>query len=136
MKKLLILLSVTSLFSCTFEKGEVPVITPSDCVQDSTIDVIPVSIFDFGYNPSPVTIAVGDTILWTNTASTPHTVTCDGSAGTSKPAGAGNFDSGIGTPISSGGTFKVSLSVPGTYTYLCLYHTGMTGTIIVKPRCQ
>jgi plastocyanin len=137
MKKLLLLFTVSILFSCSSEKGEVPSpISVEDCVQDTTIDVVSVSILDFSFNPSPLEIVAGDTILWQNNGASPHTVTCDGSAGTTKPTGAPSFDSGAATPINPGGTYKVSLTVPGNYTYLCVYHTGMTGTIVVKPRCQ
>lgn len=136
MKKIVLLSFIVSIISsCTSEKGEVaiPIIA---CVTDTTIDVINLNILDYSYSPQTVDILVGDTILWTNAGPSPHTVTCDGSAGTVKPIGAPSFDSGIGTPIGVGGTFKAAMSVAGNYTYICLYHTGMSGTIVVKPRCQ
>jgi plastocyanin len=97
---------------------------------------VSVLIVDYTFNPTPLEIVAGDTVSWKNTGASPHTVTCDGSAGTVKPVGAPSFDSGIGTPINPGETFQTVLTVPGNYTYLCLYHTGMAGTIVVKPRCQ
>ena len=47
-----------------------------------------------------------------------HTVTSD----------KGLWDSG---PIPPGGSYSVTFTQPGTYTYHCNNHKGMTGTIMV-----
>jgi plastocyanin len=141
MKKTILLFSFFSIFaaSCAYDKAEAP--KPiAGCVNDSTIDVVNVQMIDPTlFSPALIEIAVGDTVKWTNNSTMPHTVTCDGSSGSSLPHGASTFDSGISTSINVGDTYKVAISVPGTYTYICLYHTGnpgMSGTIIVKPRCK
>ncbi|MDQ3046293.1 MAG: plastocyanin/azurin family copper-binding protein [Bacteroidota bacterium] len=137
MKKIYILISIASLFlvACRFDKGDVP--QPiADCVDDTTIHLVNVSMGDNFFAPVDLTVIVGDTIQWTNNGVAPHTVTCNGSAGTVMPSGGTSFDSGIGTPINAGETFSAVIAVPGNYTYICAYHTGMTGTIVVKPRCQ
>jgi plastocyanin len=65
----------------------------------------------------PTSINAGDTVLWTNEGSVPHTVT--GAA----------FDSGI---LNSGETFSFTFTAAGTYEYDCSLHPGqMAGRINV-----
>ena len=79
-----------------------------------------------GFGPDAVTVVVGvnNTITWTNDDSAAHTVTF-----TSVPSGAGTSNSDI---IAPNGTFTQTLTVPGTYQYICSLHSWMKGTIIVK----
>jgi plastocyanin len=80
----------------------------------------------FTFAPKAITIAVGDTVVWINTASSssgiPHTVTSATGAWTSSPT------------ILPGGTFHVTFTKAGTYGYYCKVHvaTGMKGQIIVQ----
>jgi plastocyanin len=78
-----------------------------------------------GYTPDSITLVVGvnNTVIWTNNDSVHHTVTS-----TSAPTG-GDFNSGNMQP---GATCTHTFTVPGTYKYDCVYHSWMTGTIIVK----
>jgi len=78
-----------------------------------------VQIADSAFSPSTLTIAVGDTVTWTNADGRPHTVTSDGGA----------FDSGN---LDEGGAFSFTFSEPGTYTYHCNYHGEMQATVIVQ----
>jgi plastocyanin len=73
------------------------------------------------YLPDPVTVVIGvnNTITWTNNDSAPHTVT----------ANDGSFDSGAMAPTQ---TFTFTFDKPGTYTYHCVYHPWMVGTVVVK----
>ena len=41
-----------------------------------------------------------------------------------------SFDSGNVAP---NGTYTLTFTAPGTYTYHCEYHEGMTGTVTVNP---
>jgi len=77
------------------------------------------------FAPSKVTVIVGvNNTVWTNDDSVEHTVKSE-----SIPAGAAPFASGL---LSTGQTFTVSLTVPGTYTYECTIHPAwMQATIIV-----
>jgi plastocyanin len=79
------------------------------------------------FEPATVTVVVGvnNTVLWTQNDISPHTVTS-----AQVPGGVGTFDSG---PLNKGQEFSVTLTVPGTYLYLCSYHSWMKGTIVVKP---
>jgi len=78
-----------------------------------------------GYTPDVITVVIGvnSTVIWTNNDSIHHTVTS-----TSAPTG-GSFNSGNMQP---GTTCTHTFSVPGTYQYDCIYHSWMTGTVIVK----
>lgn len=77
-----------------------------------------VSIGDGFFGPAELTVSVGDTVTWTNTDDSPHTVT----------AADGAFDSGN---LESGATFSFTFTEPGTYTYVCQYHDEMMATITV-----
>ena len=70
------------------------------------------------FEPATLTIAPGSTVRWFNDDSLPHTVT----------ATDGSWDSGNLAP---GGKFERRFDSPGTYAYLCRYHPGQTGTIVV-----
>lgn len=70
------------------------------------------------FEPATLTVAPGATVRWFNDDALPHTVT----------ATDGSWDSGNLAP---GASFERGYDLPGTYPYLCLYHPGMTGTIVV-----
>lgn len=76
-----------------------------------------VEIGDGFFGPAALTVAVGDTVTWTNADDSPHTVTADGA-----------FDSGNVDP---GTTFSFTFTTAGTYTYVCQYHDEMVATITV-----
>ena len=138
MKKVILIFLMLSCFliSCTYEKGEI--IKRLDCEIDSTIHVKPISIIDYTFDPASITILAGDTVKWTYISGTdPHTVTCNGSDGSTLPSGGTTWDSGTSAPLVVGNTYKKAILIPGTYRYICSFHAPfMTGTIIVKPRCH
>ena len=78
-----------------------------------------VDIRDMRFAPGTLTIAVGDTVTWTNSDSMPHTATSEDDA----------FDSGN---MDEGQAFSFTFTEPGTYEYRCDYHSEMTGTIVVE----
>ena len=75
--------------------------------------------------PDSITLVIGvnNTVTWTNNDSVHHTVTS-----TTAPAG-GSFNSGN---MNGGATCTHTFTVPGTYHYDCIYHSWMTGTMVVK----
>lgn len=85
-----------------------------------------VTIRDFSFQPTSLTVRVGSTVTWTNKDSTGHTVTADD----------GSFKSNTirtGTTYDMTGTsFKQTFVKPGTYSYHCSIHTSMKGTITVQ----
>jgi len=76
------------------------------------------TIANYAFAPTPLTVRAGSTITITNTDSTAHTAT----------ARSGAFDSGTLKP---GQSAHFTLKTPGTYTYYCQFHAFMTGTIKV-----
>ena len=72
------------------------------------------------FGPAAVTVAQGDTVTW-NWVGGQHSVT---SSSASEP-----FDSGAMTA----GTFAHTFNQAGTFQYLCVWHSGMTGTVVVTP---
>jgi len=71
------------------------------------------------FAPSPVTVAVGGTVTWTNNDTTTHTSTGNNGAWNS-----GN--------IAPGGRFSTTFSSAGSFTYHCTIHPGMVGTVTVQ----
>jgi amicyanin len=78
-----------------------------------------VEIADFAYAPSTLTIAVGDTVTWTNADLVEHTATST----------TGAWDTG---PIAQAASASITFTEPGTYDYLCSPHPTMTGRVVVS----
>lgn len=80
-----------------------------------------VTIQNFAFSPSTLTIPAGDKVNWINMDSSAHTATSDN----------GNA---INTgSLSNGATSTaVTFSGAGTFTYHCAFHPSMTGTIVVQ----
>ena len=77
-----------------------------------------VSIVNFAFSPTTITIKAGTTVTWTNNDSTPHTVTSD----------IGSFTS---QTLQTQGSFSHTFNVVGTYSYHCRIHPSMHGTVVV-----
>ena len=69
------------------------------------------------YNPSPVTVAVGGSVTWTNSDTVTHTST------------GSTWNSG---GIAPGANYTMTCPTAGTFTYHCTLHPGMTGTVTVQ----
>jgi LPXTG-motif cell wall-anchored protein len=78
-----------------------------------------VTISDFQFAPSSVTIDAGDTVTWTNDGPTPHSATADG----------GSFDTGI---FEQGQSRSHTFEQAGTFSYFCTPHPNMRGTVTVR----
>jgi plastocyanin len=78
-----------------------------------------VLIKDFKYQPSILTVKVGDTIEWKNADIFPHTVTAVDKS----------FDS---TVISPGHSWKFIFRTAGTFDYFCTLHPNMRAKLIVQ----
>jgi len=77
-----------------------------------------VTISDFKFSPSGVTINVGDTVTWSNSGPTAH----------SAKANDGSFDTGI---LQKGSSGSHTFTQAGTFSYFCQPHPFMKGTITV-----
>jgi len=75
------------------------------------------------YSPQTIKVVLGvnSTVTWLSRSISYDTVTDRGGA----------FSSG---PIPPGGTYSYTFTSPGIYSYYCLYHPWMTGTVTVAAR--
>ena len=77
-----------------------------------------VAVQAFVYDTAEITVPVGTTVTWTNNDPVPHTVTDVNQA----------WDSGL---FDQGYAFEKTFNTPGTYSYYCIPHPMMIGTVIV-----
>jgi plastocyanin len=96
-----------------------------------------VTIADFKFTPSTLTVKAGSVVTWTNSGPSVHTVTSDTmiflSSSLSAPSGGDPYGGGT-----AAGSFQFTFNTPGTYSYHCSLHppsmpayAGFTGTIVV-----
>jgi plastocyanin len=78
-----------------------------------------VTIANFAFSPTSLTVKVGTKVSWTNNDTVTHTVT----------ANKGAFNSG---PLAPGSTFSFTFTKAGTYSYHCNIHPSMMVTIVVQ----
>ncbi len=81
-----------------------------------------VIIWEYKFQPNAVTVPAGTIVTWVNRDMTVHTATHY--SYTDEP-----FDSG---DMTAQGTFSHTFRTPGTYSYLCMLHQGMVGTVVVE----
>jgi plastocyanin len=101
--------------------------TTADAEVDITVDAFLPENAEDAYSPRELTVAVGSTVRWTNDDAIVHTVTTgtsDGSLGTAD----GVFDSGF---LGGGDSSSFTFTEPVTYTYFCIPHPFMQGTVTV-----
>jgi len=84
------------------------------------------SIKLFQFQPKPLEITAGATVLWTNEDDIEHSIT----QGEPPLPVNGGFDSGF---ITQGQTFSFTFETPGEYLFFCQRHNSMTGKVIVSP---
>lgn len=84
-------------------------------VNNNAIDITGMSF------PASVTVAKGSTVKWTNSDAMAHTVTSDDGT---------TFNSGT---VAAGASYSYQANTAGTFPYHCNFHSGMKGTLIVKP---
>lgn len=75
-----------------------------------------VSIKNFAFNPTPLTVKVGTTVTWTNNDTVPHKIKSS------------TFNS---ETLSNGQSYAFTFSAVGEYNYSCAIHPSMLGKIIV-----
>lgn len=78
-----------------------------------------VTIKDFAFSPTSVTVKVGDTVTWTNQDSAIHTVAADN----------GEFSS---DNLAKGAAFSFTFTKAGSYPYHCSVHPTMKATVVVQ----
>src|ERR687889_1372407 len=78
-----------------------------------------VSIVDFAFQPMVIFVHRGDTVHWTNTGNSQHTVDSDTEV----------FESDVLDP---GQTYSYTFDQPGVFPYHCDIHPHMRGMVIVS----
>ena len=79
-----------------------------------------VTIQNFAFSPSAITVKKGTTVTWTNQDSATHTVTeTDGQDGPKSG------------DLSAGKSYSFTYNTVGTFKYECSIHTSMTGVVTV-----
>ena len=81
--------------------------------------VVAVAIRGFKFVPAEVNIKMGETIVWTNEDTAPHTV--ESSDGTLKS-----------DELAKGDTYKFTFTKAGKYDYKCGIHPSMHGSVTVQ----
>lgn len=86
-------------------------------------NIFTVQVANFSFSPSTINANVGDTIVW-SWVSGVHTTTS-----TSVPVGAASWNSPMDATNQS---FTYKLTTAGKYTFICVFHAVMVGTINVS----
>lgn len=76
-----------------------------------------VTIVNFVFSPSTLTITKGTVVTWQNNDGVAHTATSDN----------GTWDTGS---IPSGGSKSITFDSAGTFAYHCTVHPMMTGAVV------
>ena len=86
----------------------------------SDTDGTKVSMADYCFSPTVIRVGTGDTVTWTNDDKEFHAV--GGAAGTFGEAH---------TEIKPGDSVSYRFDQEGTFPYVCVYHPGMAGAVVV-----
>jgi len=132
-KIFIILISVFLVLGCTSTQPteqtttptstptSTPISTPAPISQETeavaTEQGISISLQAHAFNPSDVTISVGDTVTWTNNDPGRHAIRI------------GNENS---YELPAGGSYSYTFNEAGTFYYVCSFHPNERGTIIVE----
>lgn len=79
-----------------------------------------IAIKDFAFSPPEITIKKGETVVWKNEDSAPHTVVSDSGNEIDSPS------------LSNGQMYSHTFNTAGTYAYHCSIHPNMKARIIVE----
>ncbi len=114
----LLLILVCMATGCSSSQSQTTPSTPSpSAVAGNTI-----TIKNFAFDPSTMTVKTGSEITWVNQDVAPHTVASD----------TGSLVKFSSDSLPTGASYNFTFTQPGTYTYHCSIHPFMTGTIVVQ----
>jgi len=93
---------------------------------------VDVTIQDFAFSPSSVTIRAGEKVTWTNLDFVRHTATSQTGPGTLVPSMV------FGSPqLNNGQTYEFTFTDTEEFHYFCMPHgAAMQGVVIVEPACE
>ncbi len=114
---LLVLTLLVAACSATSASPAPAAAKPAEQTASGNVDI---QMKGFAFSPKELTVKVGTKVTWTNMDSAGHDVkAADGSWGSET--------------LNNGQTFSKVFDKEGTFSYVCSFHAGMTGTIIVTP---
>lgn len=79
-------------------------------------------IYEYKFVPANLTVPVGTTVTWINYDVAPHTATY-------RSFGDEAFDTGN---MGAMQIYRHQFRTAGSYDYMCVYHQGMRGTVVVQ----
>jgi plastocyanin len=94
-------------------------VAASACSPANAPKTYPVELKDLMFGPLPSGLRVGDTIVWDNEDLFLHSAT----------ASSGAFD----VELKPGARVAMPLKSAGTFDFICRYHPGMKGRLVVSP---
>jgi aldose sugar dehydrogenase len=112
-------------------KSPPPLTQATPSLSNSTLVQIMGIEGDKSYNPNPVVVQEGHTILWVNGDAISHTVTSKSNENRLRNDSGMFFDS---TAILPGHFYSKVFDLPGTYLYYCFYHPSMIGEVKVEAK--
>ena len=92
-------------------------LTPAAPTQTPT--EVFITIQNFQFNPSVLTVKQGAKVTWTNNDGASHTISTDQGSG---PASG---------PLGQGNTYSYTFNIVGTFAYHCSIHPSMHGSVVV-----
>jgi len=81
-----------------------------------------VTIDNFSFSPTPITVSVGTTLTWTNRDDIPHTVVAD------------DVQQFKSKALDTDEKFSHTFTKAGTYSYFCSIHPKMVAKVIVEEK--
>jgi plastocyanin len=111
------LLAIVAIMGCSKDKSTSPNTAPP--IQHSS-HYHAASIAGFAFSPAVLSIPAGDTVIWTNNDSAPHTVTSDSGTELNSPS------------LGRGQTFTHIFATVGSLPYHCSIHPSMRGGVTVR----
>jgi plastocyanin len=97
----------------------------------TSVSIVPGSstLTDTAFSPNPVQVSVGDTVIWTNDDTQPHTVVSGENA---QPSGEFDSSPNFNPLLAPKQTFEHTFTQAGEYPYYCALHPNMVGTVSVS----
>ena len=90
----------------------------SPAASANTVETNSVTISNYSFGPAAIKVKAGTTVTWTNQDGVEHTVTGDNGGPSSALFG-------------RGASYTYTFAKAGTYTYHCMPHPYMKGTVVV-----
>lgn len=112
-------LGVLAGLACSGKAKGTEAIAPAAAPTGAAHEVI---IINYRFDPATLTVPVGATVTWVNRDIAPHTAT-------HRSFGDEAFDS---NQLLHDKTYEHTFPTAGSYAYICIYHQGMAGTIVVR----